>query len=177
MLRIQKDFQERIKANLKKRLGYKNDLQIPRLVKIVLSRGISSNELKQSNAVEQALEDFVKLSGQKPVVRKAKVSIAAFKLREGTPNGIMVTLRRERMYAFLDRFISVASPRIRDFRGLKVKGDKRGNFTIGIRDQRIFPETETSDDSGLQFTIITSAQSDKEARALLEEFGFPFVKN
>lgn len=174
--RKQKQFKEEIIPALKKKFGYTNDLQVPRLQKIVLSRGISAEEGRTANTIEELVNDIAVISGQKPIIRKSKKSIATFKIREGMPNGIMVTLRREKMYAFLDRFVSLASPRIRDFQGFKIKSDGCGNFTVGIKDQRIFIETENRPSKGLQLTIVTSG-SDEEGRALLEEFGFPFSKN
>ncbi len=174
--RKEKQFREEIIPALKEKFGFSNDLQVPRLQKIVITRGINAEESKTSSVIDELVNDIAVISGQKPIIRKAKKSIATFKLREGMPNGIMVTLRRERMYAFFDRFVSLASPRVRDFQGFKIKSDGNGNFTVGIKDQRIFLETENRPSKGLQITIVTSG-SDEEGRALLEQFGFPFSKN
>ena len=174
--RKEKQFREEIIPALKEKFGFSNDLQVPRLQKIVITRGINAEESKTSSVIDELVNDIAVISGQKPIIRKAKKSIATFKLREGMPNGIMVTLRSERMYAFFDRFVSLASPRVRDFQGFKIKSDGNGNFTVGIKDQRIFLETENRPSKGLQITIVTSG-SDEEGRALLEQFGFPFSKN
>ena len=177
MNRKQEQFKKEIIPALKKKFGYENDLQVPTVQKIVLSRGINAEEGKTGNVIDELISDITLIAGQKPIVRKATKSIATFIIREGMPNGIMVTLRKERMFAFLDKFISVAAPRTRDFQGFKIKSDGRGNFTIGIKDQRIFLETENRSNKGLQVTIVTSASTEAEGRALLEEFGFPFSKN
>ena len=176
MLRKQKEDKEEILKKLKERFGYSNDLEAPKLLKVVVNRGISVEEGKAGNALDDALTDMTLLCGQKPVFKKAKKSIATFKVREGMTNGVMATLRRDRMFAFFDRLISVAAPRIRDFRGFKIKGDGNGNFTVGIEDQRIFVELENRTKKGFMFTIVTSANSDEEGRVLLEEMGFPFSK-
>ena len=139
--RKEKQFREEIIPALKEKFGFSNDLQVPRLQKIVITRGINAEESKTSSVIDELVNDIAVISGQKPIIRKAKKSIATFKLREGMPNGIMVTLRSERMYAFFDRFVSLASPRVRDFQGFKIKSDGNGNFTVGIKDQRIFLET------------------------------------
>lgn len=176
MNRKQKQYKEEVIPALKKKFGYENDLQVPTIQKIVISRGINAEESKSANVLEELVNDITLIAGQKPIIRKAKKSIATFKVREGMPNGIMVTLRRDIMYSFLDRFISLASPRIRDFQGLKVQSDGRGNFTVGVKDQRIFIEAENRTNKGFQFTIVTSG-TEEEAKALLEAFGFPFSKN
>ncbi|MDX1919766.1 MAG: 50S ribosomal protein L5 [Candidatus Caenarcaniphilales bacterium] len=177
MNRKQQQYKEQILPSLKEKFGYTNDLQAPSLKKIVLSRGINAEDAKSSNVLDELVKDIALLSGQKPVIKNSKKSIATFKIREGMPNGIMVTLRRDRMYAFFDRFVSVAAPRIRDFQGIKIKSDGKGNFTVGVKDQRIFLETENRLNKGFQFTIVTSALTEAEGRALLEELGFPFSKN
>jgi large subunit ribosomal protein L5 len=177
MNRKKKQFKEEVVPALKEKFGFTNDLQVPSLQKIVLSRGISAEESRSGNVIEELVADITMIAGQKPIIRKATKSIATFKVREGMPNGIMVTLRKDRMYAFLDRFISVASPRVRDFQGFKIKSDRRGNFTIGIKDQRVFVEAENRSNKGFQLTIVTSASNDEEGRALLEALGFPFSKN
>ena len=160
--RKEKQFREEIIPALKEKFGFSNDLQVPRLQKIVITRGINAEESKTSSVIDELVNDIAVISGQKPIIRKAKKS--------------MVTLRSERMYAFFDRFVSLASPRVRDFQGFKIKSDGNGNFTVGIKDQRIFLETENRPSKGLQITIVTSG-SDEEGRALLEQFGFPFSKN
>jgi large subunit ribosomal protein L5 len=175
--RKRKFYKEKIVPTLKEKLGFENDLQVPKLQKIVITRGINSEEAKTASIIEDLANDLAVIAGQKPVICKAKKSIATFKLREGMPNGIMVTLRANLMYAFLDRFISLACPRIRDFQGFKIKSDGRGNYTVGIKDQRIFMETENRSQKGLQIVFVTSAIDDQTGRALLEEFGFPFSKN
>ena len=176
MNRKQKEFQESVLPKLKEEFKYTNDLQVPRIKKIVVSRGINSEDAKNGNLVDSLVKDIALIAGQAPVTTKAKKSIATFKLREGTINGAMVTLRGERMYAFFDRLVSVASPRIRDFRGIHAKGDGRGNFTLGIRDQRIFPEVvEDSVARGFQVTIVTSAETDQEAKSLLKKMGLALI--
>ncbi len=177
MTRKEKQYKEQIMPNLKKKFSYTNDLQVPKLLKIVINRGVNAEDSKTGNILEEMVKDITIVSGQKPLVNKSKKSIATFKLREGMPNGISVTLRKDLMYSFLDRFISIASPRIRDFRGFKIKSDRRGNFTIGIADQRIFVELENRTNKGFNITFVTSANTDDEGRALLEEMGFPFSKN
>ncbi|MDJ0624757.1 MAG: 50S ribosomal protein L5 [Candidatus Caenarcaniphilales bacterium] len=172
-----KQFQEEVMPSLKNKFEYTNDLQVPRLKKIVISRGINSEEARSTNVLDELVQDIALISGQKPIIRKAKKSIASFKIRDGMPNGIMVTLRKERMYSFFDRFVSIASPRIRDFQGFKIKSDKKGNITIGVKDQRIFVEAENRSNKGFQFTIVTSAQTEAEGKALIEELGFPVSKN
>lgn len=177
MNRKQQQYKEQILPSLKEKFGYKNDMEAPCLKKIVISRGINAEESKSSNVMDELIKDIAILSGQKPVIRNAKKSIATFKIRDGMPNGVMVTLRRDRMYSFFDRFVSIAAPRIRDFQGIKIKSDGKGNFTVGVKDQRIFLEAENRNSKGFQFTIVTSAGTEAEGRALLEELGFPFSKN
>ncbi len=176
MNRKQSEFKEKALPDLKEKFGYKNDFEVPRLDKIVISRGINSEDAKSNNLIDELFKDISLIAGQKPIMKKAKKSIATFKLREGMPNGVMVTLRRDRMYAFFDKLVSLASPRIRDFQGFKIKADGNGNFTVGIKDQRIFLETENSSNKGLQVTIVTTGNSNEEGRALLEVLGFPFSK-
>jgi large subunit ribosomal protein L5 len=177
MNRKQEQFRKEVLPALKETFGYTNDMQVPSLTKIVLSRGINAEEAKSSNVLDDLVKDIAMISGQKPVIKLSKKSIATFKIRDGMPNGIMVTLRRDRMYAFFDRFVSVAAPRIRDFQGIKIKSDGHGNFTIGVKDQRIFVETENRVAKGFHFTIVTTAKTEAEGRALLEHLGFPFSKN
>ena len=158
-------------------MNYKSSMEVPHIVKITINVGLGE-AVKDKKVIEQAIGDIEKISGQKPIVTKAKKSIAAFSLREGMPIGCKVTLRKDKMYEFLDRLISVAIPRIRDFRGFSKKSfDGRGNYTLGIKEQIIFPEIDYEKiDSirGLDISITTSAKNDDEARLLLEEFNFPF---
>jgi large subunit ribosomal protein L5 len=164
---------------LMKRFQYKNAMQAPKLVKVVLNVGMGE-AISNAKALDFAAEELAKISGQRPVITRARKSIATFKLREGMAIGCTVTLRRERMYEFLDRFISAALPRIRDFKGLSSKSfDGRGNYSIGIKEQVIFPEIEIDKvDSihGLDIVIVTTAKTDEEGRALLEYMGMPYRK-
>jgi len=164
---------------LMKEFHYKNLMQAPKLVKIVLNVGMGE-AIANAKALDHAADELAKISGQKPVITRARKSIATFKLREGMPIGCMVTLRRERMYEFLDRFISAALPRIRDFKGVSSKSfDGRGNYTVGIKEQVIFPEIEIDKvDSihGLDIVIVTTAKTDEEGRALLGHLGMPYRK-
>jgi len=177
--RLRTRYEDEIAPALTKRFGYSNAMQIPRLQKITLNMGVG--EAKQdSKMLEQAQEQLATIAGQKPNVRRARKSIANFKLREGMPVGLSVTLRDQRAYEFLDRLLSVALPRVRDFRGLKASAfDGRGNYSMGIREQIIFPEIDydaVDQVRGLDVTITTSAKSDLEAFALLAAFGMPFTK-
>jgi large subunit ribosomal protein L5 len=177
--RLKIRYLEDIRPALMKRFGYTSIMQVPRIEKIVLNMGVGDAK-QDSKALEAAQEQLATIAGQKPNVRRARKSIANFKLREGMPVGLAVTLRNERAYEFLDRLMSVAIPRIRDFRGLKANAfDGRGNYSLGIREQTIFPEIDydaIDQVRGLDVTITTSAQSDLEAFALLEAFGMPFTK-
>jgi large subunit ribosomal protein L5 len=177
--RLKIRYLEEIRPALMKRFGYTSIMQVPRIEKIVLNMGVGDAK-QDSKALEAAQEQLATIAGQKPNVRRARKSIANFKLREGMPVGLAVTLRNERAYEFLDRLMSVAIPRIRDFRGLKANAfDGRGNYSLGIREQTIFPEIDydaIDQVRGLDVTITTSAQSDLEAFALLEAFGMPFTK-
>lgn len=175
--RLKDKYASEIKGQLQKELGLTNTMAVPRVEKIVINMGIG--EATQNNKiVDPLVADLGAISGQKPVITKAKKSIAAFKLREGMPIGAMVTLRGDAMYEFLDRLISVALPRVRDFRGVSSKSfDGRGNYTLGLRDQLIFPEIDYSKvekTKGMNVTIVTTAKDDNEARALLRQFGMPF---
>ena len=158
-------------------MNYKSIMEVPHIKKITINVGLGE-AIKDKKIIEQAVSDIEKITGQKPIVTKAKKSIAAFSLREGMPIGCKVTLRKEKMYEFLDRLITIAIPRIRDFRGFSRKSfDGRGNYTMGIKEQIIFPEIDYEKiDSirGLDISITTSAKNDDEARMLLEEFNFPF---
>ena len=175
--RLKKIYEEEIKISLQEKMKYKSSMEIPSIKKITINVGLGE-AVKDKKVVEQAVGDIEKITGQKPIVTKAKKSIAAFSLREGMPIGCKVTLRKDRMYEFLDRLITVAIPRIRDFRGFSKKAfDGRGNYTLGIKEQIIFPEIDYEKiDSirGLDIAITTSAKNDEEAKLLLEEFNFPF---
>jgi large subunit ribosomal protein L5 len=175
--RLKSLYQETIVPKLTQQFEYTNVHQVPKLVKITVNRGLGE-AAQNAKALEASLAEIALVTGQKPVVTRAKKAIAGFKIRQGMPVGIMVTLRGERMYAFLDRLISLSLPRIRDFRGISPKSfDGRGNYTLGVREQLIFPEVEyDSIDQirGLDISIITTAKTDEEGRALLKEMGMPF---
>ena len=177
MTRLRELYRKQIVPELTKQFNYQSPMQVPRLEKITLNMGVGE-AVADKKVLQSAIEDLQKISGQKPVVTLARKSIAGFKIREGMPIGCKVTLRRDRMYEFLDRLIHIAIPRIRDFRGISSKSfDGRGNYSMGVREQIIFPEIDYDKiDSirGLDITITTSAASDQEARALLEQFKFPF---
>lgn len=170
-------YKEEITQKLFKQFNYSSVMQIPRLEKIVLNRGVGE-AVSDKKLIDASVEEFSLISGQRPVVTYSKKSISNFKLREDMPIGCKVTLRRIRMYEFLDRFINVAMPRVRDFRGIPVRGfDGRGNFTMGVKEQIIFPEIDVDKIgkiSGLDVTFVTSANTDEEAKALLVAFGMPF---
>jgi large subunit ribosomal protein L5 len=176
--RLESQYAE-FRAQLQKELGLGNPMQVPRIKKIVVNIG-EGDAVENRKALEGAVNDLTLITGQKPIMTRAKKSIATFKLRQGMPIGCAVTLRRQRMYEFLDRFINVAVPRIRDFRGFSTKAfDGRGCYTLGIKEQIIFPEIDydkVDKVRGLGITIVTSARSDVEAKALLEKFNFPFRK-
>jgi large subunit ribosomal protein L5 len=175
--RMQKLYEERYIKAMTEKFGYTNPMQVPRLDKIVLNMGVG-DATQDKKRVDQAAAEMEAIAGQKPVVTKAKASIAQFKLREGMPIGCKVTLRRERMYEFLDRFITIALPRVRDFRGLNPKSfDGRGNYACGIKEQLIFPEIsydKVDVTRGMDVIVATTARTDDEARELLRLFGFPF---
>jgi len=175
--RLKKDYDDRIAKAMMDRFGYKNALEIPRLEKITLNMGVGEAS-QDKKKVQTAAEEMELIAGQKPVITKAKKSIAQFKLREGMPIGCKVTLRRERMYEFLDRLITIAMPRIRDFRGLNPRSfDGRGNYAMGLKEQIIFPEIsydKIDKVRGLDIIVTTTAKTDEEARELLRLFGFPF---
>jgi large subunit ribosomal protein L5 len=179
MARLKTRYNEEIRPALIERFGYSTPMQAPRIEKITLNMGVGDAK-QDSKVLEAAQEQLATIAGQRPSVRRARKSIAAFKLREGMPVGLSVTLRGERAYEFLDRLLSVAIPRIRDFRGLKPTSfDGRGNYTIGVREQVIFPEIDydaVDQVRGLDVTITTSAQTDPEAFALLQSFGMPFAR-
>lgn len=173
-------YQETIVPKLTERFEYKNLHQVPKVVKVTVNRGLGEAS-QNAKALESSLAEIAVITGQKPVVTRAKKSIAGFKLRQGMPVGIMVTLRSDRMYAFLERLINLALPRIRDFRGVSPNSfDGRGNYTLGVKEQLIFPEVEYDSIDrirGLDISIVTSAQTDEEGRALLKEMGMPFRSN
>lgn len=175
--RLKKEYLDKIKPELKKQFGYENDLQIPRLDKIVINMGVGENA-QDSKKIQGAISDMTLISGQKPVVTRSKKSIAGFKLREDVPIGCKVTLRGARMYEFLDRLITIAMPRIRDFRGVSDKSfDGNGNYAMGLKEQIIFPEInfdKVDAIRGMDIIICTTANSDDEARALLKGFKMPF---
>jgi large subunit ribosomal protein L5 len=177
MSRLQALYQEQISGQLRERFGYASVMQVPRLEKITLNMGVGE-AIADKKIMEHAVKDLTQIAAQKPIVTHARKSVAGFKIREGWPVGCKVTLRRERMYEFLDRLINIAIPRIRDFRGLSPKAfDGRGNYSMGVREQIIFPEIDYDKIDalrGLDVTITTSAQTDEEGRALLEAFKFPF---
>jgi large subunit ribosomal protein L5 len=178
--RLKERYEQEIRAELVKRFGYSTPMRAPRLQKITLNMGVGDAK-QDSNVLDAATEQLATIAGQKPNMRRARKSIAQFKVREGMPVGVAVTLRRQRAYEFLDRLMSVAIPRIRDFRGLNPRSfDGRGNYSIGIREQIIFPEIDyDSIDQvrGLDVTITTTAPTDEEAFALLEAFGMPFSRD
>jgi large subunit ribosomal protein L5 len=175
--RLRERYDREFKQALQKELGLTNPMAVPRLEKIVLNMGLGE-ATQNVKLMDPLVADLASVAGQKPVVTRAKKSIAAFKLREGMPIGAMVTLRGDKMYEFLDRLISIALPRMRDFRGLSTKSfDGRGNYTLGMRDQLIFPEVDyarVEKLKGMNVTIVTTAKDDNEARALLRQFGMPF---
>lgn len=176
--RLKAFYKETVRPALREEFGYKNEMMIPRLEKIVLNMGVGE-AVSDSKKIKAAHDDLMKIAGQKPVITKAKNSIAGFKVREGMPLGVKVTLRGDRMYEFLDRLVTVAMPRIRDFRGVKGSAfDGRGNFAMGIREHIIFPEIEYDKIDqvwGMDIVIGTTATTDAEAKALLKRFNLPFT--
>ena len=179
MARLKTRYNEEIRSALVDRFGYTTPMQAPRIEKITLNMGVGDAK-QDSKVLDAATEQLATITGQKPNVRRARKSIAAFKLREGMPVGVSVTLRRERAYEFLDRLMSVAIPRVRDFRGLSPRSfDGRGNYSLGVREQIIFPEVDydaIDQIRGLDITITTTASSDEESFALLEALGMPFAR-
>ena len=178
MARLKDYYNNKVVKELKKSLGLKNDLEVPRLQKIVLNMGMGE-AVADSKYIKQAIEELTLIAGQKAVMTTARKSIASFKLRQGQKIGVMVTLRRDKMYEFLDRLINIALPRVRDFRGLSKKSfDGNGNYSLGIKEQIIFPEVAVSSVDnihGLDVTIVTNTRNDKHAAELLRAFNFPFV--
>ncbi len=179
MARLKEKYQEEIVPELMREFGYSNVMQAPKLEKIVVNVGLGE-AISNAKALESAVSDLTAITGQRPVVTRAKKSIAAFKLRAGMPIGAMVTLRGERMYEFLDRLISVTLPRIRDFRGVSPNSfDGRGNYTLGLREQLAFPEIDydkIDKTRGLEMSFVTTAQTDEEGRRLLTLLGMPFAR-
>jgi large subunit ribosomal protein L5 len=179
MARLQEFYKEKVVPELKASLGLDNVMEVPKITKITVNMGVGE-AVADKKAMESAVSDLTSLSGQKPLVTRSRKSVASFKMREGMPIGCKVTLRGVRMYEFLDRLISVAIPRVRDFRGLSAKSlDGRGTYTFGVKEQIIFPEIEYDKIDairGMDITITTNARDDKEGRALLESFSFPFRK-
>jgi len=177
--RLRKKYQEEVIPALMKKFGYKNIMEVPKIEKIVVNMGVGE-AVQNIKALENAMNDLALITGQKPSVRRAKRSEAGFKLRKGMPIGAKVTLRRDRMWEFLDRLISIALPRVRDFKGLSPKSfDGRGNYNFGLEEQTVFPEIDydkVDKIRGMNITIVTTAETDEEAKALLELLGFPFRK-
>ncbi|MBK8664485.1 MAG: 50S ribosomal protein L5 [Burkholderiales bacterium] len=177
MARLQQHYREKVAPELMKKFGYKSPMEVPRITKITLNMGVSE-AVADKKVMDNAVADLTKIAGQKPVVTKAKKAIAGFKIREQQAIGTMVTLRGVRMYEFLDRFVTVALPRVRDFRGISGRSfDGRGNYNVGVKEQIIFPEIEYDKVDalrGLNISITTTAKNDEEAKALLAAFRFPF---
>ena len=175
--RLEKFYKDEVVPQLIQKFGYKNVMEVPRLVKITLNMGVGEAATNKK-ILENAVGDMTKIAGQKPIVTKSRVSVASFKIRDGWPIGAKVTLRRAKMYEFLDRLVNVALPRVRDFRGVSGKAfDGRGNYNMGVKEQIIFPEIDYDQVDalrGMDIAITTTAKSDAEARALLEAFRFPF---
>ena len=175
--RLAQHYRDKVAPELTKKFGYKSPMEVPRITKITLNMGVSE-AVADKKVMENAVGDLTKIAGQKPVVTKAKKAIAGFKIREGQAIGCMVTLRGEKMYEFLDRFVTIALPRVRDFRGVSGRAfDGRGNYNIGVKEQIIFPEIEYDKVDalrGLNISITTTAKNDEEAKALLQAFRFPF---
>jgi large subunit ribosomal protein L5 len=177
MARLQQFYRDKVVPDLMKKFDYKTTMQVPRVTKITLNMGVSE-AVADKKVMDNAVGDLTKISGQKPVVTKSRKAIANFKIREGVPIGCMVTLRGVRMYEFLDRFVTIALPRVRDFRGISSRAfDGRGNYNVGVKEQIIFPELEYDKIDvlrGLNISITTTAKTDEECRALLTSFKFPF---
>lgn len=176
MSRLKKRYHGQVKPALQEKFGYKNPMQVPALLKVVINMGIAEAS-KDKNSIQDCIKEMTMLSGQKPIVTKAKKAISNFKLREKQPIGVKVTLRGERMYDFIDRFVNIVCPRIRDFRGFPSKCDGRGNFSLGLEDQQVFPEInldEVKRSQGMHITFVTSAETDEECVELLRLLGVPF---
>ncbi|REG85249.1 50S ribosomal protein L5 [Winogradskyella sediminis] len=178
--RLKKEYKDKIVAALTEEFGYKNVMQVPKLTKIVISKGVGA-AVADKKLIDHAVDELTKISGQKAIQTMSKKDVASFKLRKGMPIGAKVTLRGEQMYEFLDRLVTSALPRVRDFNGIKATGfDGRGNYNLGIVEQIIFPEIDidkVNKISGMDITFVTSAETDKEAKSLLTELGLPFKKN
>ncbi|HAV18400.1 MULTISPECIES: 50S ribosomal protein L5 [Sharpea] len=179
MNRLQERYKNEISKNLMEKFGYKSVMQLPKMEKIVINIGVG-DATTNSKYLDEAVEELTAIAGQAPVVTKAKKSIAGFKIREGQPIGCKVTLRGEKMYEFLDKLVSISLPRVRDFRGVpKNSFDGRGNYTLGIKEQLIFPEIDfdkVNKTRGMDIVLVTTAKTDEEGRALLTELGMPFAK-
>jgi len=180
MNRVKQRYHDEVVPALRKEFGYTNVMAIPKIEKVVINMGLGE-ATSNAKIADVGADELAKITGQKPVVRRATKSIAQFKLRQGMPIGVMVTLRGERMYEFLDRLISIALPRVRDFRGVSSKGfDGRGNYTLGLRDQLLFPEIDylkVDKTRGMNVSVVTTAKTDEEARKLLQLIGMPFRTN
>ena len=178
--RLKQEYKDKVMSALTEEFGYKNVMQVPKLQKIVISKGVGA-AVADKKLIDHAVEEITKISGQKAVATISKKDVASFKLRKGMPIGVKVTLRGECMYEFLDRLVTSALPRVRDFNGIKANGfDGRGNYTLGITEQIIFPEInidKVNKISGMDISFVTSAETDKEAKSLLTELGLPFKKN
>ena len=178
MSRLKKRYKEEVKVALNKKFSFKNAMQIPHLEKIVISMGVAE-AVKDKNVLQDSIKELTLISGQKPMVTKAKKSVANFKLREGQEIGLKVTLRGTRMFDFFDRFCNIVCPRIRDFRGFNKKGDRRGSYSLGLSEQQMFPELNLDDvkrDQGMNITFVTSAPNDEECLELLTQLGLPFKR-
>lgn len=179
MSRLSEKFKNEVSPSLVEKFSYSSVMEVPRVDKIVLNMGVG-DAVSNTKNLDKAVEELALIAGQKPVITRAKKSIAAFRLREGMPIGAKVTLRGERMYEFLDKLVSVSLPRVRDFRGVSPKSfDGRGNYTLGVKEQLIFPEIDFDDVNkvrGLDITIVTTAETDEEGRELLKQMGMPFKK-
>ncbi len=178
--RLKQEYKDKVVSALTEEFGYKNVMQVPKLQKIVISKGVGA-AVADKKLIDHAVDEITKISGQKAVATISKKDVASFKLRKGMPIGTKVTLRGERMYEFLDRLVTSALPRVRDFNGIKANGfDGRGNYNLGITEQIIFPEIDidkVNKISGMDISFVTSAETDKEAKSLLTELGLPFKKN
>lgn len=178
--RLKQEYKDKVVSALTEEFGYKNVMQVPKLKKIVISKGVGA-AVADKKLIDHAIDELTKISGQKAVSTLSKKDVASFKLRKGMPIGVRVTLRGEQMFEFLDRLVTTALPRVRDFNGIKATGfDGRGNYNLGITEQIIFPEIDIdkiNKISGMDITFVTSAETDKEAQSLLSELGLPFQKN
>lgn len=178
--RLKKEYKDRVISSLMKEFSYKNVMEVPKLERIVVSRGVG-DAVADKKLIDYSVDELTKITGQKAIPTVSKKDVANFKLRKGMPIGVKVTLRGERMYEFMDRLITAALPRVRDFNGIKATGfDGRGNYSLGITEQIIFPEIDidkVKKIEGLNITFVTSAKTDKEAKSLLQELGLPFKKN